>query len=727
MGKANVSRQELVKAIATFEAQRGLTGNEEDLDRAVGTVLLVLREKLERIQAESGNRQRQQLAVLVADLSGYTTLSEHMDAEQVGEALNSMWRVLDAVIRAWGGQIDLHAGDSLMAMFGLPQPRQGDIARALHAALAMQQELKLFNERVQHSIGGAYSMPWADSWPGPDMRIGVHSGIVYYAHVSSGGTPIRGRASAVGETVDLARRLEKLAPAGGVLASAAAGRQAHEQFSLQPFTAPLAISEEESAFLVNSERRETMAFQPDAIAGQSIRLVGRADQLDRLNLSLQAALDSRAPQLVTIVGPSGIGKSRLVHEFIGLARLAAGSPLVLRAGTQGVHRGHPFALIRDLLLRQFNLHPQDSPYLIEHKILVGLNRISEVPADTGHRAPDNHSLKVIMRLLDAREAKALPVEDVLAVIKSLMRSLAATNPVIVILEGINRADAQSLELIARLVTDPELGPIMMVGVATETAAAEPTVALPWPGLDDDGFSPFLRIDLPPLTAVESRLMTTQILSPLSPMPMRLVDLVATGSGGNPLYIECFVRLLMERDLITVGNRWRCDMAGVEATPLPLGISGLFEARISRLPAIEQVVLQRAAVSGPLCWDSALLEAETAIGTSGADIEAALLSLEMKRYLIRDDSYSFGATQAYAFQRDTIRETVYRSVPESRRRELHLEAAHWLITNENGTRPGGWLPFDTMIAQHFALAGDTERGKAHQRRSSLAEFDPQMPI
>lgn len=726
MGKANVSRQELVKTIATFEAQRGLTGNEEGLDRAVETVLLVLREKLEHIQAESGNRQRQQLAVLVADLSGYTTLSERMDAEQVGEALNSMWGVLDAVIRAWGGHIDLHAGDSLMAMFGLPQPHQGDIARALHAALAMQQELKLFNERVHHSIGNAYSMPWADGWPGPDMRIGVHSGIVYYTHASSG-TPTHGRASAVGETVDLARRLEKMAPAGGVLVSAAAGRQAHEQFSFQPFTAPFAASEEECAFLVNSDRRETMAFQPDAIAGQSIRLVGRADQLDQLNLSLQAVLDSRTPQLITIIGPSGIGKSRLVHEFIGLARLDFRSPVVLRAGTQGAHHGHPFALIRDLLLRQFNLHPQDSLYLIEHKILVGLNRFSEVPTDTHHRAPDNHSLKVIMKLLDARKPEALPVEDVLAVVKSLLRSLAATNPVIVILEDINRADTQSLELIAQLVAEPGLGPIMMVGVATETATADPTIGLPWPGLDDDGFSPFLRIDLPPLTAVESRLMTTQILSSLSPMPMRLADLVATGSGGNPLYIEGFVRLLMERDLITVGNRWRCDMAGVEATPLPLGIPGLFEARISRLPDIERVVLKRAAVSGPLCWDSAILEAETAIDTSGADIEAALLSLEMKRYLIRDDSYSFGATQAYAFQRDTVRETVYRSVPESQRRELHLEAAHWLIANENVAQACGWIPIDNMIAQHFAAAGDIEQGKTRQRRASLAEFDPQMPV
>ncbi len=732
VGKANVSRQALVEAIATLEAQRGMAGSEGDLDRAVETVLLLLRDKLERNQAQPGDRQRQQLAVLVADLSGYTALSEHMDAERLGDALNSMWRVLDGVIRAWGGQIDQHAGDSLMAVFGLPHPRQGDVPRALLAALAMQRELELFNERARHAAGDPAGPSWAGGWPGPDMRIGVHSGIVYYAHAPDNGAARRGRGAArgeynvvgdvyaVGETIAVAHRLEELAPAGGVLASATAAREAHNRFIFEPFAGSHADTDEEKALLVIGERSAPMEYQPGTVAGQTTRLVGRAEQLDRLQLALQAADDSRAPQLVTIAGPAGVGKSRLVHEFIGQARLSAGSPTILRAGTQGAHRGHPFALVRDLLLRRFNLHPQDSRYLIEHKIASGLAEIGGDAADDDHHEPAARALELLVKLIDARSAAALPVDTALAMVKPLLRLAPAGGPIIVVLEGISRADEQSLELIDRLAADAEAGSVLIIGIATEMESGAPVSRLPWLGREEGGFSPYSRIDVPPLSAVESRLMATQILAPLSPPPMRLVDLVVAEAEGNPLYIEAAIRLLMEMGVITVGERWRCDMVAAEATPLPPGISRMYEARIAMLPDLERHVLQRAAVFGPLCWDSALLEATTADPFDETDVEAALLSLEMKRYLIRDDIYSFGATQAYAFWRDTVRETVYRTVPEDQRRALHLEAAHWLVANENDARFSAWFPIDAMIARHFAAAGDVEWANVWRRRAGLAE-------
>lgn len=727
MGKANVSRPALVEAIATLEVQRGLTGGEEDVNRAVETVLLVLREKLEQIQAEPGDRQRQQLAVLVADLSGYTALSERMDAEWVGDAINSMWGVLDAVIRAWGGQVDQHAGDSLMAVFGLPAPRLGDVSRALHAALAVQQELRLFNERVRRAAANASDVSWAADWPGPSMRIGVHSGVVYYAHGLNGSASWRGRVNAVGETIAVARRMESLAPAGGVLVSASAAQRAQDRFLVQPVADTFAHPDAESAYIVVGERPAASEYQPGQIAGQVTRLVGRAEQLDQLDVALQRAIDSRTPQLVTIVGPAGVGKSRLVHEFIGQARLSAGSPTILRAGTQGAHRSFPFALVRDLLLRQFNLYPQDSRYLIEHKIRGGLAGLGERAANLGGGDPAFDSPELLMKLIDARAAATLPVAEVLAVVEPLMRAAAEAGPLIVVLEGISRADEQSLELIAELVGDSEAGPILIIGVATETEAIDPATMLPWLRLEEDWFSPYTRIDVPPLSAVESRLMATQILAPLSPPPMRLVDLVVAGADGNPLYIEAYIRLLMERGIVTAGEQWRHDMVKAEATTLLPGMSKVFEARLEQLPDIERIVLQRAAVFGPLCWDSAILEADVAgdvadAGITDVDIETALLSLEMKRYLIRDDIYSVGATQAYAFWRDTVREMVYRTVPDDQRRALHLNAAHWLVANENDARFSTWFPINVMIARHFAAAGDIDHANAWRRRGNLPEIE-----
>ena len=730
MGKANVSRQSLVEAIATLEAQRGLTDsgqgleNGANIDHALETVLQALRDKLAQIQSEPGDRKRHQLAVLVADLSGFTALSERMDVERVRDAINAMWSVLDAVIRDWGGQIEQHAGDSLLALFGLPQPRRGDAVRAVHAALIMQRELDLFNARVRGSNDTSSDSPWADDWPGPEMRIGIHSGPVYFAR--PGNRPARegaavARPTAVGDTVALARRLEELAPVGGVLVSETVFHQAQNQFHFQAVEeAAGGRSGIGPVYRALSERATSQGYTPGTVAGQVTRLVGRAEQVDRLELAFQAAADSHTPHLVTIVGPPGAGKSRLIHEFVNQAGLLAGSPAILRAGTQGVCPDLPYALARDLLLRRFHIRPQHSHYLIEAKIRKGLAELiggaALLPAASGGLGD---SLAMLERLLDARTAAAVPVGEALAVVGSLLRAVNADRPAIVILEGINRADDRSLELVDQLVNDPDTGGVLFLAVATARPAADLSRKLPWFERPDDIFSPVARIDVPPLSPVDSRLMATNILSRLSPPSMRLLDLVVAEAEGNPLYIESFVKLLLERGVITGGERWRVDMARAEASVLPLSLHQLTEARLAQLPAVEQAVLRHAAIFGPLCWDAALLQMRTAAGFDEVDIETALLSLEMQRYLVRDNTYSFGATQAYAFWRDTVREAAYSTIPPAERRARHMEVAHWLIANQNEGRFSAWFPVDVMIADHLAAAGDPGRADAWRQRANTA--------
>lgn len=728
MGKANVSRQSLVEAIATLEAQRGLTGSEQELehgasiDQALETVLQALRDKLAQIQSEPGDRKRHQLAVLVADLSGFTALSERMDVERVRDAINAMWRVLDAVIHDWGGQIEQHAGDSLLALFGLPQPRRGDAVRAVHAALIMQRELDLFNERVRGSADDSPDSPWADDWPGPEMRIGIHSGPVYFARPGSR-APKEGvaaaRPTAVGDTVAVARGLEELAPVGGVLVSETVFHQAQNQFHYQAVAEGRGGRSDGPVYRALAERETSQGYMPGTVAGQVTRLVGRAEQTDRLELAFQAAADSHTPHLVTIVGPPGAGKSRLIHEFVNQAGLLAGSPAILRAGTQGVCPDLPYALVRDLLLRRFDIRPQHSRYVIETKIRQGLADLiggAAVPPPLSDALFG--SLAMLERLLDARSA-AVPLDEALAVVGPLLSTVTSGRPAIVILEGINRADERSLELVDRLVNDPETGGVLFLAVATATPATDLSRKLPWFERPDDLFSPVARLDVPPLSPVDSRLMATHILSRLSPPSMRLLDLVVAEAEGNPLYIESFVKLLLERGVITGGERWRVDMARAEASVLPLSLLQLTEARLAQLPAVEQAVLRHAAIFGPLCWDAALLQMKTAAGFDEVDIETALLSLEMQRYLVRDNTYSFGATQAYAFWRDTVRQAAYGTILPAERRARHMEVALWLIANQNEGRFSAWFPVDVMIADHLVAAGDPGRADAWRQRATTA--------
>lgn len=713
MAKANVSRQALVEAIAALEAQRG--SGEAPFDRAVETALHALRDRLAAIHSTPDDHQQRQLAVLVADLSGFTALSERMDAEQVRDALNAMWRVLDPVIAAYGGQIDQHAGDSLLALFGLPQPRLGDATRALGAALTLQAELALFNERVREAAAGGAAAHWAGGWPGPSMRIGVHSGPVYFARAAGSG-----RLSAVGETIAIARRLERAAPPAQVLASAAVYRQAQAHFQLEPaqpqVAAAVARGAPENVYLATGERMEVPAFSPALVAGQITRLIGRTAELDQLELALQATIDSAAPQVVSVVGAAGVGKSRLVHEFEGRARLLSGSVTVLRGNAQALTPEAPYALVRDLLLRRLNIRPQHSRYVVADRIrrvLGALDRPEHGRRRLSATGPLSATQEVLGQLLNARAAAHLGPDEVLAVVEGLLRAITASGPAILILEGVHRADAESLDLVARLV-DAESLPVLVLAIASSEAGGIPRLAR-----EDDPFSPLTRLVVPPLTSVESRLMATDILSQLAPTPMRLLDLIVAESGGNPLYIEAFTRLLMERGVIATGERWRVDMARAESMRLPSGLPELMTARVQELPELERRTLQLAAVIGPLFWDAVLLESRSpALGdTSEPEIDAALLSLEMRRLCVRDATYSLAAMQAYAFRREALYDAVYRALPADERQAQHQRVAHWLIANQDDGRFSARLSVDAMIASHFAAAGETNRASVWQRRAA----------
>jgi len=703
VAKANVSRQALVEAIAGLESQRG--PGDRALGRAIDTALTALRDKLAELQSNPDDHQQRQLAVLVADLSGFTALSERMDAEKVRDALNAMWRVLDAVILAHGGRIDQHAGDSLLALFGLPQPREGDSARALRAALTLQAELALFNERVRQTAAAGEGATWAADWPGPAMRVGVHSGPVYFARAAGSA-----RLTAVGETIAVARRLEHTAPAGQVLASAAIQRQAGAQllFAAAPESVVAAVGRatDGPVYLATGERADQPTFAPALIAGQMTRLIGRDEPLDQLENALQATLDSGAPQIVTLLGAPGAGKSRLVHAFEGRARLLTGGPGLLRADGRLFAVEAPYALVRDLLLRRFGIRPQHSHFIVEDRIrrvLHALDRPERGPRRLSATGPLDSTVALLKQLLDARAAAHLPLDEVQPMVAQLLGAIAAAGPAIVLLEDVHRADRHSLELVHRLAQAGDELPVLFLAVAPVADGA--LLDLPWLGQADDPFSPFSRLAVAPLSPVDSRLMATDILSPLTPPPMRLLDLIVAESGGNPLYIEAFIRLLLERGVIGVGERRGVDMAQAERTRLPAGLARLIETRLLALSPAEQLVLQAAAVVGPLFWDMAVLDTRAPLlnDLSEPEIEGALLGLELRRFIVRDTTYSFGATQAYRFRREMGHDVAYLSLAPAARAAQHRRVAQWLLANQNDGRFQAWFPVEQMIARHLAAA------------------------
>lgn len=723
MAKANISRRALIEAIASLESQRNPAGDDQVLEQALNIALPALREKLAELQSQADEEKTPHLAVLVADLSGFTALSERMDAERVREALNAMWQVLDEVIVAWGGRIDQHAGDSLLALFGLPRPRQTDAARALQAALAMQMELQLFNQRVREMRLGDNVPDWMRDWTSPQMRIGVHAGPVYFVQ-----SPGSGHKTAVGDTILIGRFLEKQAPAERVLTSSTVYRQVYQQFFMEPvptagatFTSAVTgrlIGEE--AFLVVDERPETPYAQEFA-AGQIIRLVGRSTEFDELQLALQMAIDSRRPQLVTISGGPGSGKDRLVFEFESQVRLIDESLTVLHAGVRQAWIAPPYSLIRDLLLRRINIRPQHSRYVIEAKLQHAIARVQGTGRKDDLEKTDDEVVAFLLELLNIHSAGLLDEREVFPLVVYLVETITANGPAILILNQAHRADRQSLDIIDQLLLVEKDLPLLILCLIETQTTGEDLSVIPWLGRDEDPFSPAIRLDIRPLSPVEGRLMATEMLSRLSPLPMRLVDLVVAESQGNPAYISEFIHLLIDRGDLIVADSWRTNMAQIESIRLPVGLREMIQARLGYLTPVELNLLQRAAVMGYVFWDGApLTPAETdGPASNDIDIEGALWGLVNKQYLIRDTTCSFADNQAYAFVRPIVRDIIYDMISTVERQHLHRQMADWLITIYEDTQSGTWLPIDAMITWHLGRAGEADRAVAWQQRHDRA--------
>lgn len=722
MGKANLSRQALIEAIASLESQRREATNDHDLDRAVRTALAALRQKLVELQSPSDPDSHLFLAILVADLSGFTAFSEHMDAENVHDALNAMWQVLDGVILAWGGSIDQHAGDSLLALFGLPYSRGNDIFRAVQAALAIQFELDLFNKRVEAATDDNPEFPWSREWPSPRMRIGIHAGPVYFARVPGGGR------TAVGDSILMGRRMEKMAPVGRVLASHFVYQQVRAQFHMEAIAASTVSDasslmepvESDEAYIVVGERVRPVS-SADMIAGERSRLVGRAAEIDELQLALQMAGDIRTPQLVSIIGRPGMGKSVLIQEFEQQSQLFGESFTVLRAVSQQPWPATAYSLIRDLLLRRLSIRAQHSRHIIEAKIRRALVRIT--PAGTIEPADETitWATELLLQLLDAKAAATLRPNDIFALVVSLFENITSSGPAVLIIDQLHRADRPSIELIDQLMLVESELPILILCSVEDDSTHGPQATVPWLGRDEDPFSPAIRLKLAPLSPVDARLMVTDMIKRLSPLPMRLVDLIVAESQGNPLYIEFFIRWLVERGLLTIGETWRADMAGIEDLPLPNGLENLIRMRIASLSPAESLALQYASVIGYIFWDEALFvgqEADNGSRLGETEIEVALLSLEKKHYILPDTSCSFSNIQAYAFERPLVRDVIYAMIPESERVRLHRQTANWLMAVRNEMRSGVWLPSETMIAWHLSQAGDNQRAAAWRQGSEL---------
>lgn len=708
-------RKKIENAIAALESQRVVLGDEV-ADLAIAS----LQQELREISVEGGS-QRKQVSVLFADLVGFTALVGDMDAEEVLELVNALWQRLDRAILLHGGTIDKHVGDGVMALFGVPIAQEDDPIRAVLAGQAMLTELRRWVNSQQ--AAGTDSQLFAAL----HMRIGINTGPVLFGPVGSAG-----EMTAMGDTVNIASRLEAAAPVDGILIADETWHQVAGRFDGKPLS--LAIKGRAAplkTYVIESEKSFDQRTSGRGVAGVETRTVGREMELARLCALFDESISEGKARIITVVAEAGIGKSRLLQEFSGWLQSHPQPTFVLKARADAESERHPYWLVRESIASKMQISNSTPAPLARERLINGLT------AAYGDSDPGmaefigqligldfSFSDRIQNVLGDAQQIRARSFQY----LARFFGAVCAREAAVVLLEDVHWADEGSLDIIEYLVEECKDLPLFVL------CLARPNLLERRPNWAADQQRARL-LALEPLSTDQSALLVGEILRHVPEIPPRLVQMITATAGGNAFYIEEMIKVLIEDGVIVPGaDEWRVHSERLGELRVPPTLTALLQARIDRLPPAERELLQRAAVVGKVFWNRSLHFADLStqpepdkVSQAAERRQATLLANLAERELVRSSLESaFEGAQEYRFHHAILHEVVYESVLLRRRRLYHQRVAEWLI----------WMGQDRvaesagLIGEHFARAEETVKAAewfakaGHQARKT---YLPQIAI
>jgi len=673
-------REELEQAIAALEAQRAILG-----DDVVDTMVATAREKLAALEAQRAVEQRKQVTVLFADVYGFTAMAETMDPEEVRDTMNALWARLDAAIIAHGGTIDKHMGDAVMAIFGAPTAHENDPERAVRTALAMQKEVRDWKLEIE------------DLDTLVSVRIGIHTGPVLLGVVGT-----TAEYTAMGDTVNLARRLQEAAPIGGILISHDTYRHVRGIFSvwmMEPITVK-GKAEPVPIYVVLRARPRASRLASRGVEGIETRMVGREAELARLQETLRTAIKRRETQFVTVVGEAGVGKSRLLYEFDSWIALLLERISHFKGQADQRMGNMPYFLIRDLFSFRFEIQDNDPALVAREKLERGITEFMgadglEKAHFIGHLIGFDFSTSPYLRgiLGDARQVR----DRAFYYITQFFTAVAQRNPTVIFLEDIHWANEGSLDLIDHLARECQNVPLLIV------CLTRPSLFERRPSWGER-HAAHTRLELRPLSEEHSHQLVAEILRKVDQIPPDLWNLIVSRAEGNPFYMEEFIKVLIDDGVIVTGpEQWQVRPERLTRVRVPPTMIGVLQARLDRLRPMEREVLQRASVVGRVFWDGAVMRiCESVDGRMDRDeIRAALQALCRKELIFRREESAFAGEREYVFKHAILHNVTYESVLKRLRRVYHAQVATWLL-ERSGERVGEYAG---LIGEHYEHAGE----------------------
>ena len=693
-------QQQLEAAIAALEAQRALLGG-----AVVDTAVAPLRAKLAALTAPLPDEPAQalkQVSILFVDVVGSTTLSQHLDPEDISGVMDDALARGTAIVEAHRGKVLQYAGDNLLAAFGANGAGEDDAERAVHCGLALLELGKVLGAEVQARHGHT----------GFDVRVGIHTGdALLGGGVDAEGT-IRGIA------VNVAARMEQTAPSGALRISHDTYAQvrgmfevaAQEPLSVKGLDAPV------QSYLVTGAKPRSFRIGNRGIEGVATRMIGRDAELGVLQAAFHRLFQERRLDAVTVVADAGIGKSRLLYEFEAWSEARPERFFLFRGRATPATGVQAYGLLRDIVAWRFQIADDDGVEVARRKLEDGI--VPLFIADDGPDLAEGHA-HLLGHLIgidwrDSRHIRGILDDPKQIRIRAfhaaaqLFRRVSASDgsPVILELEDLHWADSASLDFLNYLAEVNRDVPLLVLAFTRPTLFERRTDWRSIEGIQQ-------RIDLQPLGADMSRLLANELLKKLSEIPAALRELLASTAEGNPFYMEELVKMLIDQGAIQTrsagGEAWSLDAERLLVTRVPPTLTGVLQARLDGLPAPEKRALQQASIAGAVFWDQAL----AAIEAQAAEQLPALVRRELT--IPRADTPLEGLRE-YAFRHQLLHQVTYGTVLKRHKREGHAKMARWLanLTARGGARAGDLLG---LAAEHFEQAGDTARAAEFHARAA----------
>ncbi|MGH8934930.1 MAG: AAA family ATPase [Acidimicrobiia bacterium] len=602
-------------------------------------------------EASPSGGERRIVTAVFADLSGFTAFSERSDPEEARALVHEAMGRLSEIVLRYGGNIDKIMGDGLLAVFGAPIAHEDDPERAVRAALDMQ-------DYVAHH---------REKFAGLPLRIGVNTGEAIFAPVGP-----HGQDTVIGDTINTAARLQAAAGPGEILVGEATHRGAMGTIDFEPVPAVAAKGKQEP---LSAWRARAATGVGRVRPGLEIPLVGRTLEFDRLWELWERARAERRPLLATLVGPPGIGKSRLVAE---LGRRVEGAAPVLRGRCLSYGEGITYWPMIEIIRQAVGLYEDDPPESLPARLEVFVELLHPAVGDEGRSAQ-----AALANLLGVPGEGEISQGELHWGIRRTFQLLSRRWPLLVILEDLHWAEPTLLELVEYLLEEDQEAPILLL------VTGRPELEQSAPSLLTSG--PRRRvIEVEALSDRETEALLEELLG-LAGLPRDLVAMLLRTTQGNPLYVEETVRMLTEAGLLGEDGSWRGE---AYAMAVPDSLRTLISSRLDRLPPELHRLALRASVIGDTFWPGAVAYLDDANGK----VPHLLERLAEQGILYEQESSAVAGERQFSFKHALVREVAYDRLTKAERAQLHARSGDWVAK-----LPGADDRQPEIIAYHLEQA------------------------